>query len=738
MAARTVYRGDGTAVLDDRPDAMVEAQVGGSQTPTAAGVRPDVMDELGVAEPVRESMPAAADTHDSSPDIDAKADAARAALDALIESSNIADGMDSQKLLNIGQRVIDGYEVDVRSREDWKRNADNWMELARMVSGQKTYPWPGAANIKYPIIAQSSVQFAARAYPALVPDRYPVKSRVVGEDADGGKASRAQRVSEFMSWQVTEGMPDWESDTDRLLAYLAVVGMAYRKTYPDVTAGRMVSEFCLADDVVWNYWAPSLERAPRITHVLQMYPNEIREAVLSGEFLDVDLGQAVASQHFEDRTLDNDDDAPHTFLEQHRWLDMDEDGYQEPYVVTVHEATRTVVRIAARFASGDVEMDGDKVVKIEPIHYFTLYGFIPSFDGSAYYIGFGELLGAGNEVVNSTINQLLDAGTNANTGGGLISSALVSGRGGGINNSVRFQPGEYKVVSHSVDDIRKGVWDREVKSPSTVTYSLLTFITESLQKLSSVADILMGSQPVANVPATTSMASIEQALKLFTAIYLRIHRSLGSEFKKLFRLDSIYLPDRVYFNVLDRQGQQLVARDDFNAEDCDVVPASNPNDVTDTMRLLTAQALLDVRGLGLNDNEIVMRYLQALHVPDVDKLLAKEDQQEQPDAATQIRMRELAIEERRLALEERRLAIEERKSVAEMEKLRADAIKSVASAEKEEAGSQIEAYTAQVNALAEAEKADVEREKARAQAAGNTQPSGAEQQTGRERPEEGE
>ncbi len=659
------------------------------------GIEPEV--------PVEETEPVEISEEEQ---IAAEMSKAESKLNAFVTNANIAEELRQEVLDEIGMTVVEGYDIDKASRAEWEEDTKRWMELAKLITKRKSWPWDGAANIKYPLIAQSAIQFAARAYPALVVDRFPIKGVVIGADPDGKKAARALRIGEHSSYDLLEHMRGWEENTDRLLTYIAVVGTAYRKTYRDTSLNVNVSEFCTPEDVIVNNWAPDIDRTPRITHRYELYPNEIESRKRSGVFLVVDLGQSSPSEASRRAYDNNDKDAPHEFLEQHRWLDLDDDGYQEPYVVTVHLATKKVVRITARFDSdGIITNSNGEIIEIVPVQYFTKFTFIPSLDGSFYGVGFGSLLGPGNEVINTTINQLLDAATNSNTGGGIIDSAVTLG-GANIRGTINFSPGEYRIVGFSGDDLRKHIWDRTVHEPSLATYQLLTLMIESQEKLSSVADILMGGSPVANVPATTSMATIEQALKLFTAIYKRIHRSLKEEFSKLRRLHRLFLRDEEYFMVLDQRVS--VARDDYNDKDCDVIPASNPNDVTDTMRLLSAQALLELRGTGLNDREIRKRYLEALRVPEVDKLLPSEDAEEAPDPA-------LEIEMRKLALEERKVAIEEKKVNADIIRAKADAILAIAKAEAAEKGTQIDGYRAQIDALDRAEKDEIA-----AQAAENT------------------
>jgi len=600
----------------------------------------------------------------------------------------------------LGDRVIREYDVDERSRAEWRTLAEKGTEFARMVIAKKSDPWEGSANIVYPMITQSAIQFNSRAYPNIVKGYDIVKGKVIGKDEDGSKADRALRIGRHMSYQLKEETPEWESETDKMLIHLAIVGTTFKKTYYDPTPKKNYSEFCTALDVCVHMKTKSLERAPRITHIYTLYPNEIEEKIRSGVFLEFEYFQSPSEE------FDPDDyDAPHVFLEQHRWLDLDGDNYKEPYIVTVHKDTHKVVRVVARFESKGIITNGNKIIKIEPLHYFTKFTFIPSMDNSFYDIGFGILLEPLNETANTTINQLLDAGTRENTGGGFISSKLRIGEG--TKGVVRYKPGEYQVINADGDDIRKSVFEFQNKGASRTLMVLLEFIVSTSEKLGNITDVLTGEQPGQNVPATTIVALIEQGLKVFTAVYKRVHRSLTEEYRKLFKLNAKYLDDEVYFNIAD--DQMAIAREDYDITSCDVIPVSDPDEVSEVLALAKAEALKELIGAGLNDMEIFRMYLQALQIENIDKIIPSQEQiaaQQQPDPQAMIEAQKLDIEERKLQietmkaeLEKEKLDIEREKTLAEIKKIKAEAIKALADAESKEVGDQFNQYKQQMESL---------------------------------------
>jgi chaperonin GroES len=590
----------------------------------------------------------------------------------LINMPNIADDLDDQKLATIGMTVCREYEIDKGSRAEWEAKMGKAMDLAMQVAESKTFPWPGAANVKYPLLTTASIQFAARAYPAIVQGQDVVKGKVVGQDVDGSKQDRAERIGQHMSYQLLQEMTEWEEDTDKLLHILPIVGCCFRKTYFDPGLGRNCSEMVSAKNLVVNYAAKSLERATRITQVFELYPHEITERMRSGVFLEVDLGLAQNS--------DGDEDGAHEFLEQHRRLDLDEDGYSEPYCVTVHKDTGRVVRIYARYDTAGVEVDNrtGKVARVEPVHYYTKYSFIPSPDGGFYDIGLGSLLWDINETINSTINRLLDAGTLANTGGGLIGKGLKL-KGG--NQS--FKPGEWKQVDTGGVNIAENMFPLPTPLPSPVLMEMLTFLTDAGREVASVKDVLTGDGMTANMPATTTMAMVEQGLTQFSAIYKRIHRSLGAELKKLYRLNRLYLPPEVYFRVLD--DEKAVAQTDYEDESVDIAPVSDPTIITSQQKLAKAQYLMQFMGDPLVDQfELRTRILEAAQIEHIETLLPP-PQPPQPDPLAEATVALTHAE----AMKSTQQAME---SEAKTAKTWADAINALASAEAEEAGPQLAEY----------------------------------------------
>jgi len=553
-------------------------------------------------------------------------------LDRLLETVNIADDLDDELLDKIGDEVYRGYKRDLESKERWDHSIDEWTKLASQVKEEKTAPWKGAANVKYPLLSTAALQFQARAYPSLVPaDGKIVQMKVVGIDQAGEKAAKADRLASHMNYQLKIDMPDWEEEMDRLLIQLPIVGCMFKKTCFDDIKRRNTSRLVGPRDLVVNYWATSLETAARVTEIIPMNKNQLQEKKNAKIYRDVELDDPQTPSIADrlpgvsgaDAPGDADSSTPYIVLEQHTYWDFDDDGYAEPYVITIEERSKKVLRIVARWDSDGVIVDADKnVVSITPVEYYTKYSFIPNPDGGFYDIGFGHLLGPLNESANTIINQLLDAGHLSILQAGFLGRGLRLKLG-----EERFKPGEWKTINATGDDIKKQIFPLPVAPPNDVLFKLLGLVIESSDKLASIAEIFVGKMPGQNTPATTTQATIEQGMKVFTSIYKRVYRSLEKEFKKIFRLNSLYGEN------IERAAHILDAPldpTDYDLKSYDVCPTADPTAASATQKIMKAQGLLELMPLGtLNVMEVTKRMLEAQEQANIESLM--QEPQPQPD-----------------------------------------------------------------------------------------------------------
>jgi chaperonin GroES len=458
-----------------------------------------------------------------------------------------------------------------------------------------------------------------------------------GPPQQGTKADQAERIAGYLNYQLLDKDMAWITEMDQALHQLPAFGTIIKKVYRDPVAGNK-SELVSVLDFVVNAAYPSLERAPRCTQRFDLYPNEIEERKRDKRFLDIDLVNTIEPKSEDDKaknrpdpaTQTEDKSAPHEFLEQHRLIDLDEDGYQEPYCVTLHVPSKKVVRITASFGENDITAGQDgKVLRIKPYRYFVKYGFIPDPNGGFYDTGFGELLMHPTEVINAIINQLINAGTLATSASGFIGKELRV-KGGEVALAI----GKYKQLTFGGDDIRKAIVPLQFPEPSTVLFKLLGFLVEQTDKIVSSPEVLTGEAP-ANQPATTTLALIEQGLKVFTGIIGRVLRSLGHELKVLYELNARHIgPDQVeYFTYGD--DEQYVMGQDFDPNAADVVPVADAAQSTDMQRMAKAEMILQslahpVIGPLINPVEAAKRFFEAAGIS-ATNLVADQMPKQPPD-----------------------------------------------------------------------------------------------------------
>ena len=536
--------------------------------------------------------------------------------------------MDSEELSSLGFRLMDEINLDLTSRLDWEERNERASKLALQVVEKKTFPWPGASNVKFPLITIAAMQYHSRAYPALISNNEVVKCKVYGKDDDGEMHKRADRISRHMTYQVMEEDEGWEENTDKTLLVQAIAGTAIKKSYFDPVKGHNVSELVLPNDFVVNYYTKSIAESPRVSHRILLSSNDLHERQVRGVFLKVEdevqpslPNVSMLTQAKEDaqgvRQQSGDPDTPYEFFETHFWHDFDEDGYKEPYIAYIRRDTGKIYRIVARYFEDSIEYHNGEIIRIKPEQYFTKYGFVPSPDGGFYDLGFGVLLGPTNDSVNTIVNQLIDAGTMSVTGGGFL------GRGVKIKGGdYTFKPHEWKRVDSTGDDLRANIFPLPIREPNGVSFQFLQLLINYGERIAGATDMMTGVSPGQNTPAETSRNVVEQGMKVFNGIYKRTWRAMKEEFQKLYRLNQLYLPSEPvefeYNNELS-----FVLPDDYSMDMKLVKPAADPNVVSDSQRQMQAQAVLQLAQSsgGFNMYEVQKRYLDALKVNAIDQIL---------------------------------------------------------------------------------------------------------------------
>ena len=637
-------------------------------------------------------------------------------LDKFIEQMNIAEGMKGEKLQKIGDDAIEGYRKDCDSKAAWDSQVDQWVKLAAQVRETKNYPWQNASNVKFPLLATAAMQFAARAYPSLVPaDGKVVQFKVVGQDPQGLKAAKADKLAKHMNYQLMDDMVDWEEEMDRLLIQLPIVGCLFKKTYFDPIKKTNVSRLVGPKDLVVNYWASSLESAHRKTEIIPMTANQIKAMQNAGIYLDIELPEPNAAPRFPNKSdvhgnmspAQADSATPYVVLEQHTFLDLDDDGYQEPYIITVEESSRNVLRIVARFDSDGIYTNEEgELICIEPVEYYTKYGFIPNPDGGFYDIGFGHLLGPLNESTNTLVNILIDAGHLSTLQAGFIGKGLRLKMG-----EEKFKPGEWKSVNATGDDIKKQIFPLPTEQPSDVLFKLLGMLIESGKELASVAEIFTGKMPGQNTPATTTQATIEQGMKVFTAIYKRTYRALAKEFRKLFRLNSLYEEN---FQKAQLVLDEPIGPQDYDRKSYDVCPTADPTAVSSTQKQQKAAMLGQVISLGtINIMEATKRILEAQEQPNIESLMLQQPQPnpEQQKIQAEMQMKQedhkmkMAAEQMKLQFKQQEALMDQKFMAMEQQmKLQFEQMKFQHEAKRQVQQSQLDSMTGQMDMQTQAKQ----------------------------------
>lgn len=595
-------------------------------------------------------------------------------------------------LTRIGEHVYAGYIADERSRTEWRKMNAAGMDLAMQISKTKTFPWPNCSNVNFPLVTIAALQFHARAYPALVQGPEIVKCRVAGLDPAPEELVTAEAVGKYMSHQVLEVDQSWEEGQDRLLLNYSIVGCTFKKTFRSPVLGYNTSQVVYAQDLVLDYYAESVETCRRKTHIFPLSRNDLIEGMRAERpiYRDCETDAWFSEGGTDDSVIQPEDETaehrqglkkpqrsdftPFTVLEQHCWLDFDNDGYEEPYIVTIEAGSHKVLRIAARWdmpTQVTINARG-QIVSIRATEYFTKYGFIPSPDGSVYDLGFGRLLGPLNESVNTSINQLNDAGTMALTAGGFL------GRGAKIRGGVyTFAPFEWKRVDSTGEDLAKSIYQLPVREPSNVLFQLLGLLIDYTNRISGASETMVGESPGQNTPAETSRSMVEQGMKVYSAIFKRTWRAAKEEFKKLYLLHGLHASARY--------------RHLFLGDPARICPAADPNISSDGERFARASAVAmrATQVPGYDPAAVEENYLKSLKVDDWKRYYKGVDPNAPPPKDPRVQVAEINAQVAQLKLQASQqefvatLMEDRRLNQAQMSKIQAEIVLLVARAEGE-------------------------------------------------------
>ena len=531
--------------------------------------------------------------------------------------ANLAEYLEEADLQKLADKLIAAYETDKNSRKDWEDTYTKGLDMLGFKYEDRTQPFEGASGVIHPLLAESATQFQAQAYKELLPPAGPVNTEVMGEITPQIE-EQAKRVKDFMNYQITHVMKEYDPDMDQLLFYLPLSGSAFKKTYYDAVMQRPVSKFVSSEDCVINYMASSLEDAVRITHVTKVDDNALRKQQVSGFYRDIPITSgSVSTSDVEDKVdelhgvSDNlaADDDEHVLLEMH--VDADVPGFEDPtgiklpYVVTIDQFSTKILSIKRNWNENDKFKNR--------IDYFTHYKFLP---GLGFY-GFGliHMLGGLSRTATSVLRQLIDAGTLANLPAGF------KARGMRIrDHDDPLQPGEFRDVDVTGASIRESLLPLPYKEPSQVLFALLGFCVDAGKSFAAIADMKMGEGNEQN-PVGTTLALLERGTKVMSAIHKRLHHAQGVEFRLLARCIQMFLPPEYPYIV--KGGNRMIKQTDFD-DRIDILPVSNPNIFSMSQRVMLAQQQLQlaIANPALHNlREAYRRVYQALDVDNIDALL---------------------------------------------------------------------------------------------------------------------
>ena len=521
------------------------------------------------------------------------------------------------------------YEQDLRSREQWEKTYREGLKLLGLQMEERTEPWEGACGVIHPLLTEAVVRFQSEAITETFPAHGPVKTQVIGKQTTE-RTVAAERVKDDMNWRLTDEMPEYRVEHERLLWSLPIAGSAFKKVYHDASRGRQVSMFVPAEDVVVNYGASDLHEAERITHVMRRSKNWIERMIANGAYIDDEIGDPVVeqdeTQQEKDKVIgvDGANSDQHTILEMLVDLeieptgeDEDEQEYAWPYVVTINKSTSKVMSIRRNWRAED-----PKKIKLQHfVHYTYITGF------GFYGFGLVHLVGGHAKAGTSLLRQLVDAGTLANIPGGFKT------RGMRIkNDDSPIKPGEFKDVDITSGALKDNIMTLPYKEPSGTLFNLLQSIVEDGRKAANISDAAF-SDANQNAPVGTTLALIERQLKTLSAVQARIHAAMRIEFKLVKELVKEN-GERSY--PYDADPDRMTKDADYDM--VEIIPVSDPNATTMGVRIAQYQAAFDLSSKApqLYDQAFLHReMLQTLGIKNVAKIVPLPDEQKPRDPVSE-------------------------------------------------------------------------------------------------------
>lgn len=537
--------------------------------------------------------------------------------------ANLAEEMDEGELATLASELMGLVDADIASRKDWTDAYVKGLEVLGMKYEERTEPWNGACGVFSTVLTEAAIRFQSETITETFPAAGPVKTEIIGA-IDRLKEEAAERVRDDMNYRLTEEMPEYRPEHERMLFNLGLAGAAFKKVYFDPGLKRQTAIFLPAEDVIIPYGSSGARTAERVTHLMRKTKNDIKKLQVAGFYRDVDMGDPVSiyndveKKKAEEQGYSITDDDRYQLAEiQVDYVmpgDETEDEIAVPYIITIDRGTDEVLAIYRNWNEDD-----STYAKRQ---HLVQYDYIPGF--GAYGMGLIHIIGGYARAGTSLIRQLVDAGTLANLPGGLKSRGLrVKG------DDTPIAPGEFRDVDIPSGSIKDNIMTLPYKEPSQVLLALLNQITEEGRRLGSIADMKM-SDMSAQAPVGTTLALLERQLKIMGAVQARVHNSMKEEFKLLKNIIRDNMPEDYDYEPVG--GDRTAKREDYDI--VEVIPVSDPNSSTMAQRIMQYQAVMQLAQQApqiYNLPVLHRQMIEVLGVKNAEKLVPVDDDQKPRD-----------------------------------------------------------------------------------------------------------
>ena len=548
--------------------------------------------------------------------------------------ANLADYLGDEELTDVANTVIEGFEADRDSRADWDETLTRGLDLLGLKFEETGTAFQGSCAATHPLIIESAVKFQSKASQEILPANGPVRTQIVG-DPNSQIVQQSNRVRKFMNYELTEMMPEYFDEMERMLFHLPIVGSAIVKMYYDAGLGRPTAEHIPIDQFYVNYSATDLRRADRYTHLIYKSPVDLRRDIRAGMYIDVeDLSEQPDGSGRSDNEISSkideimgltgntSEDPEYTLLEQHTYMQLEDDDQPYPYIITVEESSRSVLSIRRNYREDDPQE--------EKMIHFTHYRYVPGF--GFYGLGLINLIGNLTMTATSAMRALVDAGQFANLPGGFKAKGV---RIVGDNDPI--SPGEFKEIEALGMDLNKAIVNLPYKEPSQTLFQLLGFVSGAAEKFADQSDQVI-SDAASYGPVGTTMALLEASAKFFTAVHKRLHHAQRQQFKILASINETFVPTNGY-PYATPEGDMMIFAQDFDGR-VDVIPVSDPNIPSRAHRLSLANMALQLSAQTppgtFNTTELIRQVLQAADFPNIDQVMPSPQEAQPGDPMTDL------------------------------------------------------------------------------------------------------